>query len=120
MNWNAVNRHNAKASARKAKRERLDAERKVRVERSGGPITVAELRAATRREEPPAPGHCHPREVWTFRGRDWVFGYSDGDMPQAFAPYHSWRQDPDTRELVPMTPAAKRWFRDTFCSGEGD
>jgi hypothetical protein len=111
MNWHEVRKHNARASARKARRERLAAERKAKVERAGGPITVAELKSATRRVEPPAhSGYGHDRHVWTFRGTDWVLGYSDGETWQAFAPFRPWRQDPDHRELVPMTPGAKKWL----------
>lgn len=110
MNWYEVRKHNRIMSARKAKRERLAAEREARIERAGGPIIVGELRGASYRIEPPAPGWAHERSVWTFRGRDWVLGYSDGDQWLAMAPFHSWRQNPDTRECVPLTPGARKWL----------
>lgn len=110
MNWAEVRKHNRKMSARKAKRERYTAELKARIERAGGPITTEELRTSTFRVEPPAPGYCHDRFVWTFRGQDWVLGYSDGDYWQSMAPFKSWRQDADSREFIPLTPGAKKWF----------
>lgn len=90
MNWYEVRKHNAKRSARKARREATEAARKARIERAGGPITADEVRDATFRIEPPAHGYGHERFVWTLRGRDWVLGYSDGDQWQALAPFCSW------------------------------
>lgn len=110
MNWTEVRKHNRRASARKARREAAESGRKARIERAGGPIAVDELRSAGRRVEPPVSGYCQDRHVWTFRGADWVLGYSDGETWQAFAPFRAWRQDPDTRDLVPMTPGAKKWL----------
>lgn len=110
MNWYEVRKHNARRSAQKARGEQYKAERKARIERAGGPITVAELKSAARHIEPPNGNRINPVEVWTFRGADWVLGYSDGDLYQAFAPFQSWRMDPDLRQLVPMTPGAKKWI----------
>lgn len=110
MNWAAVKRHNARRSQRKAQRESNRVARERFVAEAGGPIKVGELRGATYRVEPPAPGRCHGRSVWTFRGRDWVLGYSDGDRWQSMNPFVSWQQDPDHRYGVPLTAGAAKWL----------
>lgn len=112
MNWKAVHSRNRKQSARKAKREQWKAALKKRIEEAGGVIKVDELRAASFRMEPPAPGHNHHRGVWTFRGRDWVPGYSDGERWQALCPFVPWRQDADPRVGIPMTPGAAKYFEE--------
>lgn len=119
MNWKAVRKTNAARSARKARRERHEAEKKTRIAAAGGPITAAEVRGAVRRMEPPAPGYNHEREVWTFRGRDWVLAWwneDDAGVPQwwAFCPFCSYRQDPRTEEAVPMTPGARKVVQAMF------
>jgi hypothetical protein len=88
------------------------AELKARIERAGGLITTGELRTATRRTEPAAAGFSRDREVWTFRGSDWVLGYSDGDFWQSMAPFRAWRQDADLRDSIPLTAGAKKWLTD--------
>lgn len=110
MNWAKVRRDNARRSARKVRRERYAAERARRVAELGGEITAAEIRGASHRIEPPAAGYFHERHVWTFRGRDWTFGYSDGDQWYALALFRSHRQDPDRSDCVPFTAGARKAF----------
>lgn len=108
MNWAAVRRHNARASQRKAKGERLKAERMARIDAAGGPIRVDELRSAVVTVHAPAPGHGHERIVHTIRGKDWHI-CGQGGVYSAY-PFYEWRQDPDLREAVPLTTGASKWM----------
>ena len=114
MNWREVTRHNARRSARKAKREAAATARKAFIEKAGGPVTVAELKAATRRVERGGGNRIIDCDVWTLRGADWVLGYFDGETWQAFAPFVSWRMDGHEGKYVPMTPGAKKWLDATL------
>ncbi len=111
MNWRAIHKTNARRHATKVRRESNAAANKARIAALGGPITVAEVRSATRRMETPRDLPIGGFEVWTFRGRDWLMGYTDGSgtITNVF-PYVSWRSDGhDSRDHVPMTVGATRW-----------
>ena len=114
MNWTAIRKHNATASARKAKREAFQNAIKRKVEELGGPVTVEELRGAERKVYPPAHGYCHERNVMVFRGREWVV------WEGAAVPFCLHRQDPEYletgygRTVLPMTPAATKWYAKEF------
>lgn len=110
MNWNEVRKRNAKQSACKVKREAHAASEKARIAAAGGPFTLAEVKAATVRTEPPAPGHLHDREVWVIRGKDWVSTVGGW----GFLAFCSWRQEPDSRTYVPTTPDARKWWAKKF------
>jgi hypothetical protein len=105
LNWREVRKHNRAASARKAKRESHAAQEAARVEREGGPVKVAELRAATRRTVVLSQSRC-PVDVWTFRGRDWMMAIG---CTQVFR-FIEWRYDGfDPRDHLPVTPGAAKW-----------
>lgn len=112
MNWRAVKQRNRRASSRKAKRERLDAERKARIEKAGGPVAVGELRSATR-ETRACRDTFYTRdfavEVWALRGAEWRI-----DMPPWFdvpvmVPHVPYRESVDHKQAVPLTPGARKW-----------
>lgn len=111
--WKAIRRHNRKASARKAKRARLEFERKAMHERLGGAVNLAELKAA-RREIRRIPGgyNCpFDCEVWHIRGREWrLQGLPNPECPVAIL-HVDHRTDLDHRRgWVPLTPAARKWL----------
>lgn len=110
MDWNAVRKTNRIRSQRKARREAAAAARNRFVEEMGGPIALAEIKSAARRVEPGSGNRIISCDVWTFRGRDWVLGYSDGIEWQAFAPFVTWRMDGHEGKYVTMTPAARKWL----------
>jgi hypothetical protein len=75
MNWNRVREVNRRASARKAKRERLDAEREAKVAALGGKFRIEELRAAEVRVielKRQGVDIADPWAVWVLRGEEWV------------------------------------------------
>jgi hypothetical protein len=109
MNWKAVRRTNAARSARKAKAASAQAARKAFVAESGGPVTLAEVKAATVRMVTPN-GSPRDVEVWTIRGKDWVAGIEG----HGFFPYVSWRyMGVDDSKRLPTTPAARKWLNET-------
>lgn len=115
MNWRKVREHNAKATARRMRREQAEHARKRTIEEFGGPIALDELRNAERKTYPPAPGgYIHERMAWVFRGQEWAV------WEGAAVPFKPYRQDPDLietgygRTVIPMTPAARKWFKATF------
>ncbi len=120
MDWNAVRRHNRKASARKAKRERLAAEQAARVEAAGGPVKVGELRAATREVR-----RCRDTfwtkdfdaEVWALRGKEWVF--ADWNDVVLMFPFCSYRERLDSKDAVPVTTGAAKWLRSEWAKSFG-
>jgi hypothetical protein len=110
MDWNRIRKVNARRSAARARGERLGAARKARVAAAGGPITLAELKGAVVRTDPPTPGYCASREVWVIRGREWAV-WPESDMATWMAyPYLPYRQEPDRREGQPITPAGCKWL----------
>lgn len=111
MNWSYIRKQNARASARKAKRERRAAELTAMQERLGGDIKVDELRAAPHEWRECRGGYGPFRcEVWTLRGREWRIVFGGGsDIPVA-VPHEAWRQDPRMKEYVHLTAGARKWL----------
>lgn len=96
-------------SLRKAKRDARAVRVKAMVEKGGGPVKIAELRAAasTRRSVRIAQQSCFPcpLTVWSFRGSEWLLS----GCTIAFR-FHPSRIDGlDRNDYLPVTPGAAKW-----------